>query len=139
MILIHAKVNICCKPVELYDDIEEFIENRPEAPKAKYFKDKIETGKEQVRQFQERCNNLSICCTTDFNLLIEPNEDFEHLSLLEHKSDLEVIEGEFVGKHFYKMDEGEIPAYVMGMYASRENRSQLCFWLRFGVRKLEKT
>jgi hypothetical protein len=139
VILIHARVNIGCKPVELYDDIEEFIENRPEAPKAKYFKDKIETGKEQVKQFQERCNSLNISCTTDFNLLIEPNEDFEHLSLLEHKSDLEVIEGEFVGKHFYKMDEGETPAYVMGMYASRENRSQLCFWLRFGVRKLEKT
>jgi hypothetical protein len=58
---------------------------------------------------------------------------------LEHKSDIEVVDGEFVGMHFYKMDGGEIPAYVLGMFASRENRSQLCFWLRFGVRKLENT
>jgi hypothetical protein len=28
------------KPAELYGDIEEFIENRPDAPKARYFKEK---------------------------------------------------------------------------------------------------
>ncbi len=138
MILIHARVKIDGKLAELYDDIEEFIENRPDAPKARYFKEKIEKGREQVRQFQECCKRLNIRCSSDFDLLIEPKNDFEHLSLLEHKSDIEVVDGEFVGMHFYKMDGGEIPAYVMGMFASRENRSQLCFWLRFGVKKLEK-
>lgn len=51
MILIHARVKIDGKLAELYDDIEEFIENRPDAPKARYFKEKIEKGREQVRYF----------------------------------------------------------------------------------------
>ena len=135
MILIHARVKIEGKLAELYDDIEEFIENRPDVPKARYFKEKIEKGRAQVGQFQESCKRLNIRCSSDFNVLIESKNDFEHLSLLEHKSDIEVINGEFVGKHFYKMDDGEIPAYVMGMFASRENRSQLCFWLRLGVKR----
>lgn len=124
------------KLAELYDDIEEFIENRPDAPKASYFKEKIEKGREQVKQFQESCKKLDIRCSSDFNILIESKNDYEHLSLSEHRSNIEIIDGEFVGIHFYKMDGGEIPAYVMGMFASRENRSQLCFWLRLGVRKL---
>lgn len=135
MIIIHAKVKIDGKLAELYDDIEEFIEKRPDASKARYFKEKIEKGNEQVKQFQENCKKLNIRCNSDFNVLIEPTNDFEHLSILEHKNDIEIIDGEFVGLHFYKVDGGEIPAYVMGMFASRENKSQLCFWLRLGVKK----
>jgi len=127
------------KPAELYGDIEGFIENRPDVPKARYFKEKIEKGKEQIRQFQENCKRLDISCSSDFNVLIESKNDFEHLSLLEHKSDIEVVDGKLVGMHFFKVDGGEIPAYVMGMFASRENRSQLCFWLRLGGKGLEKT
>jgi hypothetical protein len=68
------------KPAELYGDIEEFIENRPDAPKARYFKEKIEKGKELIRQFQENCKRLDISCSSDFNVLIESKNEFDRLS-----------------------------------------------------------
>jgi hypothetical protein len=139
-----ARIRIDGKEIELYEDIETFTHSHPKSEKAKHFKNKIKEGEKQVAQFHSQMVKLGFAvgnvtakldldgvgfCVGDILYgLIEPEKEYVKLDMRDHK-DFEIIEGKPAGHDYYKVIDGEIPAYLLCV---QKEKSKLKFLLRLG-------
>ena len=139
-----TRIRIDEKEIELYEDIETFTHSHPKSEKAKHFKNRIKEGEKQITEFHDQMEKsgfavgnvtakldlkgVGFCVGDILYGLIEPEKEYVKLDLQDHK-DLEIIEGEPAGHNYYKVIDGEIPAYLLCV---QKESSKLKFLLRLG-------